>query len=285
MKHLFKTAITLTLVATMLSLTLIGCGEKKRDSVIAGYLEQNTIENESTEFSIEFSEESKNHKIPDNFESKSLVSLNTLLLELNANKIDYLGGIPKCTGEYISQADTSLSYVESSTLKTFHMGIRPDEKKLRDDINEAINKLNSYGKLEKIIDEYITNATGDPIKNTLANNPDGETYVVGVTGDMPPMDFVSADGTPAGFNVALLNAISELTGWNFKIVQIEANARMTALASDKIDIIFWLGCVMTEGFVPESEDVLTTEAYFTSPAGFVTKDFPVAKVKEIYGIK
>ena len=61
--------------------------------------------------------------------------------------------------------------------------------------------------MDTLIETYITNIS----VNTSGDSPQNgeETYVVGVTGDLPPLDYVAADGTPAGFNVALMDAIAE----------------------------------------------------------------------------
>ena len=48
-----------------------------------------------------------------------------------------------------------------------------------------------------------------------------------------------ADGTPAGFNTALLAEIAKRLGKNIEIVDIDSGARAVALTSNKIDVIFW----------------------------------------------
>ena len=98
------------------------------------------------------------------------------------------------------------------------------------------------------------------------------------TGDLPPLDYVAADGTPAGFNVALMNAIAEKQNVNFTFVQVEADARLSALSSGKIDVIFWYGNV--QGYESEREDLLITDKYYTDNVYYVTKDFDMDKILE-----
>ena len=57
---------------------------------------------------------------------------------------------------------------------------------------------------------------------------------------MPPLDLVLADGTPAGFNTAVLAEISKRINKNFEIIDIDSNARAVALTSNKIDVVFWV---------------------------------------------
>lgn len=84
------------------------------------------------------------------------------------------------------------------------------------------------------------------------------------------MDYVSADGTPAGFNVALLNATSEKTGCSFEIVQLDAAARLSALESGKVGLIFWIGCWNNDGFEPEADGICLTTPYFEEKLCYVS---------------
>lgn len=283
MKSSIKTSVALILVVVMLPLTLMGCGEKKRNNIIMGQLEYQSIEQKASNYADEYNPFVKNNKYPENFEIKQFPSLNAMLLELNAGKIDYIGGLPKHTADYIAKLDPILKSFDDEAFKNFHMGTRINETMLCAELDSAITEIMSSGELDGLIQQYITELSGDPLPNKIIGYPDGETYVVGITGDLPPMDYVSADGSPAGFNVAMLNAIALIKGCNFEIVQIESNARLTALSSKKIDIIFWLGCWDTEGFNAKNEDVLLTQPYYNNLNGFVTKDFPIAKIKEMEG--
>ncbi len=60
-----------------------------------------------------------------------------------------------------------------------------------------------------------------------------------MSGDAPPLDYVAADGRPAGYNIALLGEISKIINKNIEIVSLESNAKYTALEAKKIDVFFW----------------------------------------------
>jgi ABC-type amino acid transport substrate-binding protein len=66
-----------------------------------------------------------------------------------------------------------------------------------------------------------------------------ETVKVAVTGALPPMDYVAPDGTPAGFNTALLAEISRRMGKNIELVVVDSVGRAAALASGTVDAVFW----------------------------------------------
>ena len=92
------------------------------------------------------------------------------------------------------------------------------------------------------------------------------------------MDYVAADGVPAGFNVALMNAIGEAMNVSFTFVQVDADARLSALSSGKMDVIFWYGNV--QGYTSEREDLLITDEYYTDMVSYVTKSFDMDKILE-----
>mgnify|MGYP002513585986 CR=1 FL=1 len=95
-----------------------------------------------------------------------------------------------------------------------------------------------------------------------------------VTGDVPPMDFVAADGKAAGFNIALLTEIANRAQVNIKLVQIETGARAMALASGKVDAVFWtksIVCSKCNGAWSETVDgTLVTESYYSATTCDVT---------------
>ena len=88
-----------------------------------------------------------------------------------------------------------------------------------------------------------------------------------MTGDLPPLDYVSADGKAAGFNTALLAEISKLVRQNFELVQIDSGARAAALTSGKVDVVFWAAVPINDTLAPpdcdKPEGVILTEPYYT----------------------
>ena len=89
-------------------------------------------------------------------------------------------------------------------------------------------------------DKYITNAAAVPEAVAMNHFDGAETLTVGVTGDLPPLDLVLADGTPAGFNTAVLAELGKRLGKNIALVQVSSSARAAALVSGQVDIIFWV---------------------------------------------
>ena len=111
---------------------------------------------------------------------------------------------------------------------------------LRDEFNAAIAAVKEDGTLEKLVQEHIETAIGGEIVPVEMPVLEGaETVKVAVTGSLPPMDYVAPDGTPAGFNTALLAEISRRINKNIELVQVDSMGRAAALASGTVDAVFW----------------------------------------------
>lgn len=121
------------------------------------------------------------------------------------------------------------------------MVVRKADESLRTELNHAIGMLNESGRLKGLENDWITNLplTGEPANIGQMISAGARTVRVGVSGDFPPLDYISADGRPAGFNVALMSEIGTQLDIKFEFVSLEASARFTALASGKIDVIFF----------------------------------------------
>ncbi|MBQ6298137.1 MAG: transporter substrate-binding domain-containing protein [Selenomonadaceae bacterium] len=124
----------------------------------------------------------------------------------------------------------------------FCFAVRKDETQLKNDFDKAIDDMKADGTLDKLVNDYITKVDkGKTPPAVEIPKFDGvETIKVGVTGDLPPLDLILPDNSPAGFNTAMLAEISKRIGKNIELVQIETGARATALSSKFIDVVFWV---------------------------------------------
>ncbi len=210
-------------------------------------------------------------------EWKQYSSLTTMVMDLNAGNIEYLLA-PSSVANYLKAQDDSLTIAPggAGVPTEIRMAVRSEDTGLHQLLQEGLQTLKEDGSLDTLIDTYITNVSVNGSGDSPQNGE--ETYVVGVTGDLPPLDYVAADGTPAGFNVALMNAIAEKKNVSFTFVQVDADARLSALSSGKIDVIFWYGNV--QGYESERNDLLITDDYYTDNVFYVTKDFDMDRVLE-----
>ncbi|MBQ7453548.1 MAG: transporter substrate-binding domain-containing protein, partial [Selenomonadaceae bacterium] len=159
---------------------------------------------------------------------------------------------------------------------SFCCALREDEAGLKKEFDDAILKLTADGTLANLVKTYITDADyTKPLPVVEMPKLDGaETIKVAVTGDLPPLDYVAADGKAAGFNTALLAEISKLIGKNFELVQIDSGARAVALTSKEVDVVFWAVVPLDDTLAPPDCDkpdgVIMTEPYFTDEIVHVT---------------
>ena len=152
----------------------------------------------------------------------------------------------KSVADYLVAADNKFEIVPNQAVNSindsFCLAVRKDDTALKADLDKVIDEIKSDGTLDKLTDEYVTNVDKGkvPPKIDIPATEGAQTIKVGVTGDLPPLDFVNTDGTPAGFNTALLAEIAKRLGRNVEFVQVETGNRAAALTSKQIDIIFWV---------------------------------------------
>lgn len=164
-----------------------------------------------------------------------------LVMALIAGKID--GGIAsKFSADYYVKRNSNLKSIptKNSFKSGVVMGFRGEDLKLKNDIDSVITILQGNGILKQLEDTWITNlpATDEPSFKELPIIDGANTIRVGVTGDYTPLDYIAADGRPAGYNVALLSEIAKILAINFEFVSLEAQAKFSALGSKKIDVVF-----------------------------------------------
>lgn len=158
--------------------------------------------------------------------------------------------------------DHSLEFVDS-----FCFALRDDESALRDSLNLVIKEMQDDGTFGRLTKEYITGISfdDDPPAVNLPKFESAQTIKVAVTGDLPPFDFVNAQGKPAGFNTAVLAEIGNRMLKNIEIIQVDSGARATTLTSHQADVVFWAIVPVSE-IIPSDVDkpkgIILTDPYY-----------------------
>lgn len=182
----------------------------------------------------------------DKIEFVQFDSMTTMLSALQAGQID-VARAPECVANYIVQRNPKLSISgggstgKKGTVK-LSMGVPAGSTALLSKLNDAIDGLQLDGTLLALQKTYIDDlsATSEPQPAKLPVVDGAETVRVVVTGDMPPFDYVSAAGEPAGFNVAVLSAVSQRAGVTFQLVTASAGSRTAMISSGRADAVFWM---------------------------------------------
>jgi ABC-type amino acid transport substrate-binding protein len=187
---------------------------------------------------------------------------------LLAGKVDAVFG-SKFIAEYYAKKNNGLKAIFKQTVPVNAvMALRNEDTQLRDDLDKAITALKDNGALKRLETEWVTNlpASGEPPTGKDIPKIEGaKTVYVGVCGDYVPLDYIAANGRPAGFNVALLAEIGKLMNVNFEFVSLETPARFAALSAKKIDLIF---CNLEGNSVAlqalKNSNWIATKPYFSS---------------------
>ena len=195
-------------------------------------------------------------------------SLTSMQMALNAGEIDEIA-LPEAVADYFM--NVTEGYELSSIVRThplsLALGFRKDDAPaLRNRFNEALLSMKLDGTLAILVDKNIAEAGLDEPETVEFGKYENidTTIKVAVTGDLPPIDFIAADGTPAGFNTAVLAELAKRMKVNIQLVNIESGARAAALASKRADVVFWFEYYKdAEVQIDIPEGIVLSEPYYT----------------------
>ena len=193
-------------------------------------------------------------------------SMIAMQMALNKGEVDEID-LPEAVGEYMlnTNPEYSIAAIAISKPVYFAFGFRKDDgAALRDKFNEALKAMKEDKTLAYLQMNYVANPGASTPEAVEFTKFDGaETVKVAVTGDLPPIDYVAADGTAAGFNTAILAELGKRLKVNVELVQVEAGARAAALSSKRADVVFWFQVRAGEDTQPDVPDgVILSDSYY-----------------------
>lgn len=256
----------------MAVLTLTGCGADKpapqQDKATIGVITHlNASEEKYNEVMQKLEKSYRPSKANLSAQYKYYNNLRDMQLALSAEQIDMLSTY-QCVADYMLRNDDKLEILKSERVlsDSFCLAVREGDTILKNDLNKAIKTMLGDGTLADLSKKYITDLKGEPPAVPIENIPDAETIKVGVTGDLPPLDMILADGSPTGFSTAVLAEISKRIGKNIELVSGESDARAALLTSKSADVIFWVSVPKDSTLVPadidKPEGIAVTEPYY-----------------------
>jgi polar amino acid transport system substrate-binding protein len=270
-----KTKIFAFLLALVMLLSITACVKKNDEGGFnIGYI-NDLFSNDA------FVEHNDNAHSEENLEAPAerliYSNLSAALLAMENEKITSVA-VSKSTADYVAAHNDkfqSTALTKGEDLSHYSMMTTDTNTEIYDILNSGIKQLKENGTLAKLIEEDLkAYIASDPTPAELPKFEGAKTYKIAVTGDLPPMDFVTVDGKAAGFNVALLTEIANIAQVNFEIVQIDSGARLTALVSGTVDAVFWMeasGCMFCgDIFGSAPQGTVITEAYFSDAPAFLT---------------
>ncbi len=196
-------------------------------------------------------------------------TINAMQLALKAGEIDELA-FPEVVANYLMSANPkyliNCVVVFKDTQLSFAFGFKSGNESLRDEFNKALDEIKRDGTLITLQAQFLTPNTsmmGIPTPIYFTKFDGARTIKIAVTGDLPPLDYISPDGKPDGFNAALLSEIARRLKFNVEFLNIDSHARASVLSSGRADSVFWFEIqrgLKTQSDVPEG--IILSEPYY-----------------------
>ncbi len=192
-------------------------------------------------------------------------SLVAMLMALDKREIDEIA-LPEVVAGYITDANPEYEICCMSQMRkpmSLALGFKKDNAELAWKFSRVIRELEEDWTLPELQGIYIySSERAKPVEFTKYEGAD--TVRIAVTGDIPPIDYIGADGSASGFNVALLAEIGRRLKVNIELVSIEAGARNTALMSGRVDAVFWYETAQNNAWnLDATEGIILSEPYYS----------------------
>ena len=114
--------------------------------------------------------------------------------------------------------------------------------------------------------------------DTPTEKPTGiPVIMVGMTANYSPFEFVDEDGNIVGFDVDLLKAVAEVSGFEFEIVNTSWNGIFVALAADEFDMVISAAAITEE----REELVDFTAPYFDAGQWIVVRETDADSIRSV----
>ncbi len=215
-------------------------------------------------------------------------SITDMIMALNIGDIAVLETDQNTVRYIVSRNDQIVDrppYMNPNNL-VFCMLLREEDTELRDQISACIAGMTEDGTIEALQQTYIENVIAGEEPGAIEPQafPGARTIRVAVTGDRPPMDYISAGGQPIGFNTAMITEVAKRLNMNVELVNVTCQARGIALATDLCDIVFWMEVGDFENWEgadleDQPENTIVTEPYMSVPLWWaVLKESPVVNI-------
>ena len=265
-----KKILSLMTMGVLAGTLFTGCGgddNKKAEEVRIGMISTLNASEQKIEEILKKVEEKSNVQV--NFHRITFYNtLSNMQMGIESGSVDEISTYQSVADYLIAKNPkfTILKEHSAALSDSFCFAMRKDEVQLKSDFDKAIESMKKDGTLDKLVKQYITDVKGEePPAVELPKIDGADTIKVAVTGDLPPLDLVLADGQPAGFNTAILAEISTRINKNIELLDIDGDARASALSSGRADVIFWAVIPVDDRpkDIDKPENSILSEPYFT----------------------
>jgi ABC-type amino acid transport substrate-binding protein len=109
-----------------------------------------------------------------------------------------------------------------------------------------------------------------------------EVITVGTNAEFPPFEYIGDDGTPDGFDIAVIRAIGEAEGFEVKISNMEFKSLIASLSTGSLDAVI-AGMTVTD---ERKQSVDFSDSYYTAVQCIVVPiDSDITQLSDLNGKK
>ena len=263
-----KKFFSLLVIGAISGTLFTGCGDESSQGIKLGMITNLNASEQKVDEILKTINEKSNANLAKHTTTfyKNLSNLQMTLESDGVNEISTYD----CVAKYLVAKNPKLEIIDGhgmSLSDSFCFALLEKDTSLKKNIDKTIAAMKKDGTLDKLTKEYITDVKSDDPPAVEIQHIDGaDTIKIAVTGDLPPLDLVLADGKPAGFNTALLAEIGKRLNKNIEIIDIDGDARAATLSSGKADVIFWAILPVGDSRPKDIDTpagVILSEPYFT----------------------
>lgn len=204
----------------------------------------------------------------------SCKNMDELLFLLKTRKVSAVG-VSDITASWLLRTQDGLKELKMPKSEKerfwFALALKPEQKELRDRMEEALQELKENGGLDQLTAAYLTvPEEPEPLypKDMKVNSKEfsaQSTIFIGVTGATPPIDMLDEENQPYGFCVALMDEIGQAIGTKVEFIVLSNDAAFSNLMSGRVDALFCWGSgpsTMDPGAIDKKKEYITTEGYY-----------------------
>lgn len=174
---------------------------------------------------------------------------------------------PEIIGEYMIRSNPEYrlrGFVITKLPIALALGFLEDNAELCARASKAIEDMEREGVIGILARDFISGpAAQNPSPVKFEQFDDAGSITVALTGDIPPIDYVGADGEPAGFNTAILAELGRRLHVNIKTITLDTSSRVPALKSGRAEVVFWFQVFAGYDVQPDvAEGIITSTPYF-----------------------
>lgn len=171
--------------------------------------------------------------------------------------------------EFVKQ-NTGLKILDDEfTKEDYALCIGKDNPELLENVNTAIEKLQSDGTIDSIINNYI--GSDSQIGKTPYEKKDVErkngTLKVGTNAEFPPYEYYE-DNQITGIDIDIMQAVCDELGMDMQVEDMAFDSIIAAITSGKVDVGA-SGFTVTED---RKKNINFTDSYITTKQDIIVKD-------------